>query len=101
MQFSTATVALWTILSSSAATAKGLCRPSAFGMYVRRDGVARYAPRWTRACRSVVSVKVCGIGLPRQSVHPGGGVALEHEERLTEQIDAEVKERGELLLPPL
>jgi DNA modification methylase len=30
---------------SSAATAKGLCRPSAFGMYVRRDGDARYAPR--------------------------------------------------------
>jgi hypothetical protein len=26
---------------------------SAFGMYVRRDGSARYAPRWTRACRSV------------------------------------------------
>ena len=27
-------------------------RPSAFGMYRRRDGSARYAPRWTRACRS-------------------------------------------------
>ncbi len=35
------------------ATARGLCRPSAFGMYVRRDGDARYAPRWTRACGSV------------------------------------------------
>src|SRR3981189_690410 len=51
---------------------------------------------------SEVSLKVCRIGLPRQPVHPGGGVALEHEERLPEQIDAEVvKERGELLLPPL
>ena len=39
--FSTMTTALWTILSSSAATASGLCRPSAFGMYVRRDGSGR------------------------------------------------------------
>jgi hypothetical protein len=51
---------------------------------------------------SEVLLKVCRIGLPRQPVHPGGGVALEHEERLPEQIDAEVvDERGELLLPPL
>src|SRR5258708_26353407 len=51
---------------------------------------------------SEVSLKVCRIGLPRQPVHPGGGVALEHEERLPEQIDAEVvEERGELLLLPL
>lgn len=51
---------------------------------------------------SEVSLKVCRIGLPRQPVHPGGGVALEHEVRLPEQIDAEVvEERGELLLPPL
>src|SRR5216683_58658 len=51
---------------------------------------------------SEVSLKVCRIGLPRQPVHPGGGVALEHEERLPKQIDAEVvEERGELLLLPL
>ncbi len=51
---------------------------------------------------SEVSFKVCRIGLPRQPVHPGGGVALEHEERFPEQIDAEVmEERGELLLLPL
>jgi hypothetical protein len=36
---------------------------------------------------SEVLLKVCRIGLPRQPVHPGGGVALEHEERLPEQID--------------
>ncbi len=29
-----------------------LGRPSAFGMYTLREGLARYAPRWTRACRS-------------------------------------------------
>src|SRR5258705_11224691 len=51
---------------------------------------------------SEVSFKVCRIDLPRQPVHPGGRVALEHEERLPEQIDAEVvEERCELLLPPL
>src|ERR1700680_4937493 len=51
---------------------------------------------------SEVSFKVCRIGLPRQPGHPGGGVALEHEERLPEQIDVEVvEERSELLLPPL
>jgi hypothetical protein len=33
---------------------------------------------------SEVSLKVCGIGLPRQPVHPGGGVALKHEERFPE-----------------
>ena len=50
---------------------------------------------------SEVLLKVCGIGLPRQSVHPGGGVAFEREERLPEQIDAEVvEERGELLFLP-
>src|SRR6266481_5810194 len=44
---------------------------------------------------SEVLLKVCRISLPRQPVHPGGGVALEHEERLPEQIDAEVvEERG-------
>src|SRR6266478_3772050 len=37
---------------------------------------------------SEVLLKVCRIGLPRQPVHPRGGVALEHEERLPEQIDA-------------
>jgi hypothetical protein len=30
----------------------GRCRPSAFGMYRRRDGRALYAPLWTRSCRS-------------------------------------------------
>src|SRR5712671_5729883 len=51
---------------------------------------------------SEVLLKVCRIGLPRQAVHASAGVALEHEERLPEQIDAEVvEERGELLLPSL
>src|SRR5690242_8084638 len=49
-----ATVALWMILSSRAAIAKGRWRPSGFGICRRRDGCARYTPRWTRACRSSI-----------------------------------------------
>ena len=33
--------ARWTILSSSVAMPSGRCRPSAFGMYERRDGLGR------------------------------------------------------------
>jgi hypothetical protein len=35
------------ILSSSAVTPSGLCRPSAFGIYTLRTGFARYAPRFS------------------------------------------------------
>src|SRR6516225_1115132 len=46
------TRAPWTILSSRAATASGLCRPSAFGMYVRRDGCGGKGATtcWTASC---------------------------------------------------
>src|SRR6516165_3794588 len=36
----------------TATTASGRSRPSDLGMYPRRPGSARYAPRWSRACRS-------------------------------------------------
>ena len=50
---------------------------------------------------SEVSVKVCFVGPPRQSIYPRCGVFLEFEERLSKQIDADVvEERGELLLLP-
>src|SRR5215469_1312455 len=42
-----ATTSAWTILSSRAAMPSGRCLPSALGMYLRRDGNARYAPEWT------------------------------------------------------
>src|SRR6516164_92645 len=47
------TTACWTILSSKAATPNGRCRPSSFCMYTLLEGNARYAPRWTRPCRSI------------------------------------------------
>src|SRR5216684_2529113 len=47
MAFSTSTAARWTILSSSAVTPSGLCRPSAFGINTLRTGFARYAPRFS------------------------------------------------------
>src|SRR5215510_12722607 len=51
---------------------------------------------------SEVSFKVCFVGPPRQPVHSGCGIALEREERLPEQVHAEVmEERSELLFLPL
>ena len=81
MAFSTATVARWTILSSRAATASGRCFPSAFGMYVRRDGSAGMLPMNPLMQISEVSVKVCFVGPPSQSINAGGRIAFEREER--------------------
>ena len=56
----TSTTARWTSLSSSADTPSGGCRPSAFAMYARRTGLARYAPRFTRLDKSWrLAPKVC------------------------------------------
>ena len=97
------TVAPWTILSSRAAIASGRCLPSAFGIYVRRDGCGRYAPRRTRSCRSSSRrLKVRLVVLPCHAVYAGGGFALERVERLPECIDVDmVEKRGELFLLPL
>src|SRR3977135_3330720 len=100
MAFSTAAVALWTILSSRAATASGRCRPSGFGMYTRRDG--RCSPMTPSTQISECSLKVCFVGRPRQSINPRGGVAFDGEERHPQAVDADVvEERRELLLLPL
>jgi len=51
---------------------------------------------------SEVSVKVCFVGSPRQSINARCGIFLKLEKRLAEQFDADVvQERGELLLLPL
>jgi hypothetical protein len=51
---------------------------------------------------SEVSFKVCFEGPPRQPVHARCGFTFEREERLPEQVHAEVvEERGELLFLPL
>ncbi len=50
---STSTTARCTILPSNAGTPSGRCRPSAFGMYARRTGFARYAPRFSLSERSL------------------------------------------------
>ena len=49
---STSVVARWTSLSSSVVTPNGHSRPSGLGMYALRAGLARYAPRFSRAERS-------------------------------------------------
>src|SRR5262249_54702799 len=77
-------------------------RPT-WGMYPRRPGSARYAPRWSRACRSsrpVLEIRL--VFSPSQPVHSGSGILLEFEERLPEQLEGDmVEERGELLLLPV
>jgi hypothetical protein len=51
---------------------------------------------------SEVSVKVCFVGPPHQSINAWGGVTLKREERHPEHVDADVvEERCELLLLPL
>jgi len=46
-------------------------------------------------------LEICLVVLPGQPVHPGGGIALEREERHPQQIDADmVEERGEPFLLP-
>jgi hypothetical protein len=49
-----------------------------------------------------IAFEVCLVVLPPQPIHPRGGILLEFEERLFEQLDTEVvEERGEPLLLPL
>jgi hypothetical protein len=51
---------------------------------------------------SEVSVKVCFVGPPRQSINTRCGIFLKFEECLVEQLDADVvEERCEPLLLPL
>jgi hypothetical protein len=60
-----------------------------------------FSPRSPHNHRLHIKVKVRFVGLPRQPVHSGCRIALEREERLPEQIHAEVvEERCELLLLP-
>jgi len=48
---------------------------------------------------SEVSVKVCFVGSPRQSIYSRCGIFFEFEVRLFKEIDPDVvEERGELLL---
>src|SRR5215831_12461676 len=90
------------LCTTSAATASGRSRPSDLGMYPRRPGSARYASRWSRACRSSSLFEIRLVFSPSQSVHSGSGILLEFEERLPQQLDGDmVEERGELLLLPV
>src|ERR1700736_3682530 len=99
MALSTMAHAPWTILSSRAAIASGLCRPLAFGMYVRRDGCGRYAPRWTLPWRSS---RLRPRSASCHPVHAGGSFAFERIERRPKRVDVGMMEkRGEPLLLPL
>ena len=50
---------------------------------------------------SEVSLKVCGVVLPRHAVHAGRRIALDRAKRLPKQLVVDVvEERGESLLLP-
>src|SRR5690349_16711203 len=100
MAFNTRTVAPWTILSSRAPITSGLCRPSAFGIYVRRDGWQRPlvigSPMNTAVQIPEPRLQACFVVIPGHAVHTGGGLALERVECHPQRIDIDVvQERGE------
>ena len=84
-------------MSSSAAIPSGRSRPSGFGMYTLRDGLARYAPLWTRACRSRrFCFEISPVVLPRHAVDPRRGLGLKRPVGRPQAIDVDVvQERGE------
>src|SRR5712692_4701754 len=101
MAFKTATVARWTILSSTTGTPIGLCRPSAFGRYTRRTGSARYAPRFSLADRSCrLPSRSCPYCCHVSSSTPAAASRLrsEVEVRLPKHLERRdvVQERREL-----
>ena len=104
MAFNTSTVARWTILSSSAVTPSGRCRPSALGMYTLRTGFARYAPRFSRLGKVLeVFLQLLAVVPPRLPVHARRGFPLQAEVRPAERVGVVdvVQERGEPQLPIL
>src|SRR5271165_880453 len=94
------TTACWTILSSRAAISHGRFRPYTFSMYTHREGSARYAPRLTRLCRSVIRpsspVSYSSHVMPST---PGAAFRFKERKLSLSRIDGHVMEqRSELQL---
>src|SRR6476660_8609261 len=101
MALSTTTVAPWTILSSKAAIASALSRPSVFGIYVRRDGTIRSSVDPSVQIRKP-RLQICLEVLPCHTIHAGGCFALKRVESQPERVCVDmVEKRGEPLLLPL
>ena len=103
MALSTSTTARWRSLSSSAATPNGRCRPSAFGMYTLRDGLARYRPCEPGMKIPKVRFEILPVIRPRHAVHPRCGLRLQRPVGRPQAINIDMmQERGEsciLVLP--
>src|SRR6188472_861267 len=72
-------------------------------MNTRRDGLARYATRWTRACRyGSLGLEILAVILPRHAVHPGRGLGPKRPVGRPQAIDIDmVQERSEPRIPVL
>src|SRR6188472_4685296 len=72
-------------------------------MNTRRDGLARYATRWTRACRyGSLGLEILPVILPRHAVHPGRGLGPKRPVGRPQAIDIDmVQERSEPRIPVL
>src|ERR671919_3047995 len=102
MALSTSTTARWRILSSSAATPNGRCRPSAFGIYTLRDGLARYAPVNTGAEIAKVLFEILPVVVPRHLLHARRGLRVQRPVGRPQTIDIDVvQQRGEPHIPVL
>jgi hypothetical protein len=73
----------------------GRCRPSGLGMYCRRDGFARQAPRCTRPCRSArLASRSASSSCQVRPSTPGAAFALQLVKREAQQVDVHmVQER--------
>src|SRR5215467_9113549 len=79
----------------------GRCLPSAFDMYFRRDGNARYVPALTRAWRSArLASRFSAYWSHVTSSTPGAARFLQVEESPPQAIGADMmQERREAFLP--
>ena len=80
MAFKTSTSAAWTILSSSAVTPKGLCRPSAFGN-IRPPGGLRSVCASLQPIGKVLEIglQVLAVLLPRHPIDPRSRLRIQAE----------------------
>src|SRR5208337_5642855 len=87
-----------------AAMPSGRCRPSAFGMYLRRNGKRSIRPCvYPRVEILKVTLEAFRVLVPRHIIHARRSPLLQTEESLPEAVDVDVmqKRRESFLLVPV